>query len=87
MAWICAAGDPFGFGAWAGQTLSSVGISHDIFAARAGNDWLAYLGAGLSLGGLLGVSANTAAHELTHRTGNPFDLWVGRDDSTGAPGE
>ena len=78
MAWICAAGDPLGFGAWAGQTLSSVGISHDIFAARAGNDWLAYLGAGLSLGGLLGVSANTAAHELTHRTGNPFDLWVGR---------
>ena len=78
MAWMCSDGDPFGFGAWAQQTLASAGISHDLFAARASNDWIAYLGAGFSLGGLLGVSGISAAHELTHRTGNPFDLWVGR---------
>ena len=78
MAWICASGDPLGFGAWAQQTLASAGISYDLFAARAANDWVAYVGAGFSLGGLLGVSGISAAHELTHRTANPFDLWVGR---------
>lgn len=79
-AWICGSGDFLGFGAWVANGLAAVGLPYDVLAARASNDWLAYLGAGLSLGGLLGVSGISAAHELTHRTGNPFDLWVGRWD-------
>jgi hypothetical protein len=79
-AWICASDDPFGFGAWLTQALAASAWAYDVMAARAANDWAAYLGAGLSLGGLLGVSGISAAHELTHRTGNPFDLWCGRWD-------
>lgn len=79
-AWVCASGDPLGFGAWAGGALASLGLPGDVFAARAANGWLDYLGAGLSLGGVLGVSGISAAHELTHRTANPVDLWFGRWD-------
>ena len=79
-AWICASDDAFGFGAWLTQVLDARGWPYDVIAARAANNWTAYLGAGLSLGGLLGVSGISAAHELTHRTGNPFDLWCGRWD-------
>ncbi|MEQ8661656.1 MAG: fatty acid desaturase [Gammaproteobacteria bacterium] len=80
VAWVCAAGDPLGFGAWIEGLLAGAGLPHDVFAARAANSWFDYLGAGLSLGGLLGVSGISAAHELTHRTGNPLDLWLGRWD-------
>jgi len=79
-AWTSGSNDPFGFGAWVNEVLQSQGYEFDVFAARAENDWLAYLGAGLSLGGLLGVSGISASHELTHRTGNPLDLWFGRWD-------
>ncbi len=79
-AWTCGAADTFGFGAWANGLLSAQGIGFDVIAARADNTWFAYLGAGLSLGGLLGVSGISASHELTHRTGNPLDLWFGRWD-------
>jgi alkane 1-monooxygenase len=76
--WLAADRDLLGFGAAANVLMAGVGLSHDVFVARAGNAGLDFLGAGLSLGGLLGVSGITAAHELTHRTGNPFDMWVGR---------
>src|SRR5690606_6933282 len=39
VAWVCAAGDPFGFGAWANQAIAATGLSHDVFAARAANAW------------------------------------------------
>jgi hypothetical protein len=80
MAWTCGSGDALGFGAWLGGVLAGAGLDVDLFAARAANGWVDYLGAALSLGGLLGVSGITAAHELTHRTGNPLDLWIGRWD-------
>ena len=38
------------------------------------------MGAGLSLGALLGVSGTGSCHELTHRISKPFDLWLGRWD-------
>ncbi|MGE0485041.1 MAG: fatty acid desaturase [Gammaproteobacteria bacterium] len=79
-AWVCANGDPLGFGAWAGGLLQSLGLPIDVFAARAANTWFDYVGAGFSLGGLLGVSGISASHELTHRTANPLDLWFGRWD-------
>jgi hypothetical protein len=77
-AWTCTSADVLGFGAFATQAFSALGIDHDIFAARAMNSGLDYLGAGLSLGGLLGVSGISAAHELTHRTANPLDMAFGR---------
>ena len=80
MAWVCASGDIFGFGAWANTLIAEAGITHDVFAARAANDWLAYVGAAFSVGGVLGVSGISAAHELTHRTANPLDMWFGRWD-------
>ena len=78
--WVCAAGDPLGFGAWLNAGLADAGISFDVLAARAANDWLAYTGIGMSLGGILGVSGISVAHELTHRTANPVDMWFGRWD-------
>lgn len=79
-AWVCGSGDALGFGTWLSGILAGYGVESDLFAARAANGWLDYLGGALSLGGLLGVSGITASHELTHRTGNPLDLWFGRWD-------
>jgi len=76
--WLASDRDLLGFGDAMNAVIASLGLTHDVFVARAGNAGFDFLGAGLSLGGLLGVSGITAAHELTHRTGNPFDLWVGR---------
>lgn len=79
-AWACSWGDPFGFGAALNSAFAGAGIGIDVTAGRMNNGMLDYLGMGLSLGGLLGVSGITAAHELTHRTGNPLDMWFGRWD-------
>lgn len=80
VAWLCSSSDVLGFGAWVNDLVASAGLSYDVFAARAGNTWVDFLGAGLSFGGLLGVSGISAAHELTHRTANPLDMWFGRWD-------
>ena len=77
-AWACSGYDPFGFGTAVNSVIASVGGAYDIFAARSNNAWYDYLGAGLSLGGLLGVIGVSVAHELTHRTTHALDLWVGR---------
>lgn len=79
-AWTCANNDPLGFGAWLNSlhVLQSAGL--DVFSARAANTWVDYLGIGMSLGGVLGVSGISAAHELTHRTTDPLGLWFGRWD-------
>lgn len=79
-AWAAASGDALGFGAWVNQLMASQGIGFDVFAARAANEWPHYVGAAFSLGGVLGVSGISAAHELTHRTANPLDMWFGRWD-------
>jgi len=78
--WTCAPTDVLGLGMHFQRAFDTFGISHDVLSARAGNGSLDYLGAALSLGGLLGVSGISAAHELTHRTAHPFDMRVGRWD-------
>jgi Fatty acid desaturase len=78
--WVASAQDLFGFGQAVNGLLAGLGVEHDVFAARAGNAGLDFLGAGLSLGGVLGVSGISAAHELTHRTASPLDMWFGRWD-------
>lgn len=78
--WVCSKGDPLGFGAAMNGLLAGLGISFDVFAARAANGLFDYVGVGMSLGGVLGVSGISVAHELTHRTAHPLDLWVGRWD-------
>ena len=78
--WCAASADVFGFGVWVNELLAANGINHDVLAARTANGWIDYLGAGLSLGGVLGVSGISASHELTHRTAHPLDMWFGRWD-------
>ena len=75
-AWVAAHTDALGFGQWVNNF--SLGYGLDVNAVKATNNWYHYLGAGLSLGGLLGVSGISASHELTHRTANPLDMWFGR---------
>lgn len=73
--WAAGSGaqDPLGLGAF----MQSV-TGHDVFTARDSTAWYHYILMFISLilpatgiGGLAG-------HELTHRTGKPFDLWLGR---------
>jgi alkane 1-monooxygenase len=78
LTWSASARDLFGLGAFVNALLAELGVAYDVLAARGGNSWLHYLGAGLSVGGLLGVTGIATAHELTHRTAHPFDLLVGR---------
>jgi len=78
LTWSASGRDLFGIGVWMNEMLASAGISYDVLGARANNVWYDYLGGGLAVGGLLGVTGISSAHELTHRTANPFDLWVGR---------
>jgi hypothetical protein len=79
-AWVCSSGDIFGFGAWLNSTVAASDMNVDVLAARSANVWYDYLGVGMSLGGVLGVSGISAAHELTHRTAHPVDMWFGRWD-------
>ena len=79
-AWVCSDGDVLGFGAWVNATPIASVMNVDVFAARNANVWYDYLGVGMSLGGVLGVSGISAAHELTHRTAHPVDMWFGRWD-------
>ena len=78
--WVASDTDVLGFGQLINPWLASVGVTHDVFAARASNTSFDLFGVGMSLGGVLGVSGISAAHELTHRTANPLDLWFGRWD-------
>ena len=78
MTWSASSADLFGLGAALNSVLADAGLHYDVLAARAANTWYDYLGAGLSVGALLGVTGIACSHELTHRTANPFDLWVGR---------
>ncbi len=78
--WTASSWDVLGFGQLTNWLLAAAGMPHDVFVVRAGNAGLDYLGAGLSLGGLLGVSGISAAHELTHRTASPLDMKFGRWD-------
>lgn len=78
--WVASDNDLLSFGQLLNTWLASIGVTHDVLAARASNTTFDLFGVGMSLGGVLGVSGISAAHELTHRTANPLDLWFGRWD-------
>ncbi|KGM41495.1 hypothetical protein JY96_19415 [Aquabacterium sp. NJ1] len=72
--WLVGSGDLLGFGAWVQQH-----IGLDLFAARARtNHWGMWAGCILGVGLMNAVGGTVAGHELTHRTGRPFDLFMGR---------
>ena len=72
--WLVGSGDVLGYGAWVKQELGL-----DLFAARAASDhWSMWAGAIISIGLMNAVGGTVTGHELTHRTGHPFDLFMGR---------
>ena len=79
-AWVCSQKDSFAIGSLLVTALELTDTSFDILAARASNEWFHYLGVGMSLGSILGVSGVSAAHELTHRTHSSRDMFFGRWD-------
>ena len=78
--WVVSPIDLLGWGEFINEQLIFFGIGYDVLLAKESNGFLAILGAGLSLGALLGVSGTGSCHELTHRISKPFDLWLGRWD-------
>ena len=78
--WVVSPIDLLGWGKLINEQLLFLGINYDVLLAKENNGLLAVLGAGLSLGALLGVSGTGSCHELTHRISKPFDLWLGRWD-------
>ena len=78
--WVVSPIDLLGWGEFINEQLIFFRISYDVLLAKESNGFLAILGAGLSLGALLGVSGTGSCHELTHRISKPFDLWLGRWD-------
>ena len=78
--WVASERDLFGYGQMVNGWLGGWGVHHDVLVARATNTPFDLVGVGMSLGGILGVSGISAAHELTHRTAHPLDMWFGRWD-------
>lgn len=72
--WMFSNGDVGGVGNW---VLQQTGV--DLFAARAATDhWAMWAGCVVSVGLMNAVGGTVTGHELTHRTGKPFDLFMGR---------
>jgi hypothetical protein len=72
--WMFSSGDILGYGAW---VQSNLGI--DLFAGRAQTThWSMWAGCIVSTGLMNAVGGTVTGHELTHRTGSPFDLFMGR---------
>jgi hypothetical protein len=72
--WMFGSGDFLGYGAW---VQSHLGI--DLFAGRAATtSWMQWAGCIVTVGLLNAVGGTVTGHELTHRTGSPFDLFMGR---------
>ena len=71
--WVVSPIDLLGWGEFINEQLIFFRISYDVLLAKESNGFLAILGAGLSLGALLGVSGTGSCHELTHRISKPFD--------------
>jgi Fatty acid desaturase len=72
LAHLVGAGDPLGWGTVIGW------FGFDLTAARAATGPLSTLGGMLGLGLFLGGAGINVAHELVHRTHNPYALAVGR---------
>lgn len=74
LLWLAGSGDFAGLGAW---LLEHAGI--DLWAAReASNHWAMWVGGIISVSLMNAVGGTNTGHELTHRTGKPFDLFMGR---------
>lgn len=75
FAWFIAGAevDLLGLGALVG-TLTG----YDVLAARADAGAVAYVGAVISVGTMLGVAGINVGHELTHRTWDPLSMLFGR---------
>jgi Fatty acid desaturase len=72
--WLFGSGDILGYGAWMQSHLDI-----DLFAARAQTThWAMWAGCIVSTGLMNAVGGTVTGHELTHRTGQPFDLFMGR---------
>lgn len=72
--WMMGSGDALGIGSWVQQNL---GI--DMFAAREATDhWFMWVGGVLTVGLFNAVGGTNVGHELTHRTSNPIDMFIGR---------
>lgn len=75
FAWTTGVGadDFLGIGALVGRWFE-----YDMFAARAGTEWPHRLGAILSVGLSVAGYGTNVAHELTHRTWDPWAMRAGR---------
>ena len=74
LLWNIGSGDTAALGTWLQSTF---GI--DLFAARAGTDhWAMWVGAVMSAALTNAAAGTVTGHELTHRTNNKFDLFMGR---------
>ncbi len=72
--WMFSSGDILGYGAW---MKAHLGI--DLFAGREHtNHWAMWAGCIVSTGLMNAVGGTVTGHELTHRTGHAFDLFMGR---------
>lgn len=72
--WMFGSGDLLGYGAWMKE---HAGL--DLFAGReATTHWVQWAGCVITVGLMNAVGGTVTGHELTHRTGNAFDLFMGR---------
>ncbi len=72
--WMFGSGDMLGYGAW---MQDHMGVN--LFAGReATTSWVQWAGCILCVGLMNAVGGTVTGHELTHRTGHPFDLFMGR---------
>lgn len=72
--WMFGSGDFLGYGAWMKEHADL-----DLFAGReATTHWVQWAGCIITVGLMNAVGGTVTGHELTHRTGSAFDLFMGR---------
>ena len=71
--WTLAPGDLFGIGA-----IASSASGYDVFAARAGNSVVDFVGAALGLGLMFAIINTVMAYVRIHRTWDPVAMFFGR---------
>jgi len=74
LIWLAGSGDFLGYAEFVKQYLG-----YDLHAARElVNDTWMWVGGVISVATLNAYAGTVAGHELTHRTANPFDMFIGR---------
>lgn len=71
--WSICTSDPLGFGAWV--TLHT---GYDVLAARHATTFGNHIASVILTGLMIGLIGTITAHELTHRTGDPVSMLIGR---------